>query len=368
MIFNAAQWRRFDWLLLAIVFILCLFGLAAVYSVDLSRGDELSFFPTQLLAVVTGMIVLFISASLHLNIYQNYTRLFYLFGLVLLAAVLFFGVEVRGTKGWFRFGQMSFQPVEFVKFGLVCFLSWLIARYGRRFDRLQFVITSGLATALPVALVLLEPDLGSALVLVLLWFGLLVFAGIKKRYLVTVVFFFIIFLVSAWLLVFQDYQKDRLLTFVNPGRDPLGAGYNVTQSIIAIGSGGFWGRGLGFGSQSQLHFLPEAQTDFIFSVVSEELGFVGSFVMVVLFFLLLRRLLRIARLSNSEFGSYLVTGCALIFLIQMLFNLGGALGLLPITGVTLPFVSYGGSSLVMSCFLIGLAMSVAKSTIPPGSR
>ncbi len=170
----------------------------------------------------------------------------------------------------------------------------------------------------------------------------------------------IVFLIG-WFFLFAPYQKDRLLNFVHPERDPLGSGYNVTQSIIAIGSGKMWGRGLGFGSQSQLHFLPEAQTDFIFSVIGEELGFIGVFVVLTLYFMILWRLVYIASQATDDFTVYLVIGVALLFFIQVLVNMGAAVGVLPVTGVTLPFLSYGGSSLLMNLLLIGVVESVVVS-------
>ena len=193
----------------------------------------------------------------------------------------------------------------------------------------------------------------------------MILAGIKKRYVILLLVFLIAGFFIGWFFLFQTYQKERLFTFVDSERDPLGAGYNVTQSVIAIGSGGFFGRGLGFGSQSQLHFLPEAQTDFIFAVIAEELGFVGAVIVLVLFFLMLWRLIRIARLAGSEFGAYLVSGIVLLFLIQLVLNIGGAAGLLPITGVTLPFVSYGGSSLLAFFAALGILMSLKNTANPP---
>jgi rod shape determining protein RodA len=220
-----------------------------------------------------------------------------------------------------------------------------------------------LVTLFFVGLILLQPDLGSSLVLFGIWFGVMILAGIKKRYIALLVCLLVVVFSLGWLFVFQDYQKDRLLTFAYSDRDPLGAGYNVIQSIIAIGSGQFFGRGLGFGSQSQLHFLPEAQTDFVFSVIAEELGFIGTFIVLTLYFLLLWRLIRVAQLSTSEFGAYVVLGIIFLFIIQLVLNIGGSTGLLPITGVTLPFVSYGGSSLITNYILIGIALGIARSSV-----
>lgn len=355
--------RQFDWVLLAIVFVLIAIGFAAIYSVDLSRGSSLTFLPVQSIALGLGLVVMVAAAWTHMNVYRLNAQWVYVFGVLLLLLVLFFGVSVRGTRGWFRIVGFSFQPAEFAKVALVLGLGWLISRYGRQFQTFRFVVASGLVTALPVLFIMMQPDLGSALVLTGVWGGLLLATGVRKRYIAALGLVGIIVAVSAWLFVFEPYQKDRIMTFLDPSADPLGAGYNVTQSIIAIGSGQFAGRGLGFGSQSQLRFLPEAQTDFIFSVIAEELGFIGAFLILLFFFLLLWRLVSIAQRSHSEFGAYVVLGVAFVFFIQLVFNVGGTLGLLPITGVTLPFVSYGGSSLIINLLLIGVVESIAHATI-----
>ena len=224
------------------------------------------------------------------------------------------------------------------------------------------MISSGMATLLLCGLILLQPDLGSAAVIGALWFGMLILSGVKKRYVAGLLLALLLGAVLAWVFVFQQYQKDRVLNFLYPEKDPLRSGYNVSQSIIAIGAGQLSGRGLGFGSQSQLHFLPEAQTDFIISVIGEELGFVGMSLVLVLYSALLWRLLVLARRSEDDFSAFLLFGTSFLFFIQIVVNIGGASGVLPVTGVTLPFLSYGGSSLIMNCALIGMAESIVRSS------
>ena len=353
--------KRFDGMLLSATMLLIAIGLTAIYSVDLSRGDTLIFFPTQVIAAILGMGLLLGAAFMHTAVYEKNARLLYFGSVLLLVLVLFFGVTVRGTTGWFRIAGVSFQPSETAKVGLIFIMSLLVAKWSGRYNRLQFLISGAFLLSLPVFLILMQPDLGSSLVLMGIWFGVSIFAGIKKRYIFAIISSVVIVSVVSWIFLFKPYQKERIYTFINPELDPLGSGYNVTQSVIAIGSGGFWGRGIGFGSQSQLHFLPEAQTDFIFAVIGEELGFFGVTVLLLLFFVILWRLMRIAWLSRSEFGAYMATGIAMYFFVQFAFNVGATIGLLPLTGVTLPFVSYGGSSLIINCFLIGIAESVYAS-------
>jgi len=358
----SGSWRKFDWILALSVVVLSFIGLAAIYSVDLSRGQSLVFFPTQAIALGLSLIGLVLASQFHISFYELTARLTYLVALILLVGVLFVGETVRGTTGWFNILGFSFQPAEFAKVALVIFLAWRIERQARRFNTWQFVLVSIVLTILLAGLIMLQPDLGSAMILFCVWFGLLVAVGTKKIYIFGIISVSILVMLAAWMFVLKDYQKDRILTFIDPGRDSLGAGYNVTQSIIAVGSGNMVGRGLGFGSQSQLHFLPEARTDFIFSVIAEELGFIGVSIVLGLYSLILWRLAQISRKCRSDFCAYLVLGILLVIFFHIIINIGGALGLLPVTGVTLPFLSSGGSSLIVSFLLIGIAESAACST------
>jgi rod shape-determining protein RodA len=357
--------RSYDWILAAIVFVLLAIGFSAIYSVDLSRGgaEQLVYFPRQMVACVLGAAVFFAAGSLHATVYQSWVRIGYAAAVILLVAVLIFGSTIRGTTGWFVLGPLgSFQPAEFAKAALIIFLGATIGRMGRRFDSIQFIAATGVPVFLLAGLVLLQPDLGSAAVIVGIWIGILAATTKQKRYLASVIAFLALAGVIGWFFLFQPYQRERLLTFLDPSRDPLVSGYNINQSIIAVGSGKLFGRGLGFGSQSQLRFLPEAQTDFIFSVIAEELGFVGAAVVLLLYTLLFFRLLSIARKCPNDFSAYTVLGIAWLFFIQITLNIGATIGLLPITGVTLPFLSYGGSSLIINLFLLGVAQSMARAT------
>lgn len=356
--------RRLDWILLGTALALTGIGLAAIYSIDLSRGGELNFFSTQFLSLGIGMGVLLVAASWHMARYEKMAPLFFLLTVLVVVGVLFFGVTIRGTRGWFRLAGFSFQPVELAKVALLLFMAWRIERAGRQFASNTFFWATAVMAALLIGPVLLQPDLGSALVMVALWFGLILLAGIKPRTLWIMVGTGILLFAIGWLFLFKDYQKERLLTFTDPGRDPLGAGYNVNQSIIAIGSGQLWGRGLGFGSQSQLHFLPEAQTDFIIAVIGEELGFIGLLAVIILYSILFHSLLRVARLARSDFAAYTALGVAILWSVQVGVNAGAALGLLPVTGVTLPLISYGGSSLITNYLLIGIILSVEAEGRP----
>jgi len=280
---------------------------------------------------------------------------------VLLVLVLFFGQNIRGTTGWFRVAGFSFQPAEYAKFALIILLGWWIQKQGRSFHTVSFLVSTAFATGFLVLLVLMQPDFGSAMVLVGIWYSMLVVVGVKKRFTVGIVVLGLVAMVFAWFFLLVPYQKERIYSFVQPDRDPLGSGYNVRQSLIAIGSGKLFGGGIGFGSQSQLHFLPEAQTDFIMSVVGEELGFVGFFLVLSLWYMLIWRLISIAAKGDDDFSSYTIIAIACLYGIQILVNVGGATGMLPVTGVTSPFLSYGGSSLLINFALLGVVMSISRS-------
>lgn len=352
------NWRSFDWSLLVAVFLLAAIGLTAIYSIDLSGGEELLFLKKQSIALAIGLI-LFTAASLaQPSFFRVYAKFFYGLCLLLLLGVLLFGHTIRGTTGWFVLARFNFQPVELVKLGLILIMSYIIAGFGRRFERPLFFFGTGAVALAAIGLVLLQPDLGSAVILGIIWFGMIVIVGVRRAYIFGFLLAAMATAVLLWFFFLQPYQKDRILTFIDPSRDPLRAGYNVSQAMIAIGSGQWLGRGLGFGSQSQLKFLPESQTDFIFSAIGEEMGFVGAAAMITIFSFMLWRLINIARRSGSDFGAAVATGTAIAMFAQFVINVGANLGLLPVTGVTLPFVSYGGSSLVVNLLMIGVVESM----------
>ena len=350
--------RSFDWpLFLAAIFLVAL-GLTAIYSVDLSRGTSLFFFKKQLIAMSIGLVFLVVASLTQYTWFRAHAKLFYVASLVLLVGVLLFGTTIRGARSWFVFGGFSFQPLEVAKVGVILLLAYIVYRFGRRFERPLFFVGTGLVTALVIGLIVLERDLGSAFIIGCVWFGIMILVGARRVFMIAFVIAGIVLALFAWQFILHDYQKERVRTFLNPERDALGAGYNSTQAIIAIGAGQWFGRGLARGSQSQLRFLPEAQTDFIFSVIGEELGFAGVLVLIILFAILLWRLLVIVRKSNNDFAAVTVSGIAILFFVQFFVNVAANLGLLPITGVTLPFVSYGGSSLIVNLGLIGIAESM----------
>ena len=362
------QLRSIDWLMMLAMFVLLLFGVSSIYSVDLSfaSGDFLNT-KKQLIAIGIGFgFVLWFSLS-NYKLLRNYSTVMYFIGILLLIGVLLFGENIRGAQGWFVFGPVSFQPVEYVKIALIVALATYFGKHSARRFNAKILLGSLFIVIIPVVLVLMQPDFGSAFILLGIWFLVILLAGLPFRYLFTLVTLGAVFFVLAWSFVFADYQKARLITFVNPTYDPLGQGYNVQQAIIAVGSGGWFGRGLGFGSQSQLKYLPESQTDFIFAVIAEELGFVGVILLFLAFILLFSRLFHYVKKTYDNFTIFLLLGIIIAIFLQLLVNVGMNLGLFPVTGIGLPFVSYGGSSMVFFMLLIGIAQSISMNTRLSGS-
>lgn len=348
-----------DIILFLSVIILAAFGCAALYSIGLGK-DPQSFAFIQRQALVFGafLVASFLVAAFNYRWFQSYSILLYVGSLAVLFAVLFFGDTIRGTKGWFFVGSFGFQPAELAKIALIFILARYFSRYTRQIGQLRHVFFTGLLAVLPTTLILLQPDFGSAAVLFCIWAGMIIMSGVPKKYLIGLLLIVSTLLVSAWFFAFKDYQKQRILTFLAPASDPKGSGYNVNQAMIAIGSGEIFGRGLGLGSQSHLKFLPETQTDFIFSVLAEETGLIGLFIVFIMWVIFFYRLCQTMRRARDDFALFSVLGIAIMFIVHVVFNVGGNLGVVPLTGLVLPFMSYGGSALMMSLLAVGVVQSV----------
>lgn len=354
-----AQFRLLDPAIIFLTVLLVLIGLAAIYSVTINVDQpDYGEVIRQLTFSLIGFALFFFGAFFDYRFFRSAAWLLYLGGLVLLVGVLLFGTEIRGAQGWFVIGSVTFQPVEIAKVLLIIFLSRFFAEYQDRPDHWRIIGISGLATALYVVPVIRQPDLGSAMLMLITWLVMLFFTKVRRSHLLWIIVGFAIISVFAWQFILKDYQKDRIVAFVNPAADPLGQGYNVSQSIVAIGSGKLFGRGLGLGTQSQLKFLPEAEEDFIFAVIAEELGFVGVVLLLSLYLLLFWRMYQVLRNSYDNFSFFLVLGILLMVFVQMGVNIGANIGLLPVAGVPLPLISAGGSSLIMILFSLGIVESV----------
>jgi rod shape determining protein RodA len=354
----ARYFQGWDWWLTGSVGVLVGFGALALVSLGANRGvRELV---TQGIAVAIGLVFMLALASAHPAGIRRGRYLIAGMAVALLVAVLIFGRSLKGTRGWFFIGSASLQPVEFVKVGLIVILASILPLHAR-LKSFRAVIGATAATAILVGLVLLQPDFGSAMILLGLWCAMLVVSGVPRRYIVAILIAAVVVGGLAWHFGFQDYQRERVLIFLDPSRDPLGRGYNVTQAQIAVGSGGLWGTGFASGSQSQLRFLPESQTDFVFSLIAEELGFAAATALLAAIGVLVWRLSRLARTAPDDFSQFLCAGAAALIGIESFIAVGGNIGLVPMTGITLPFVSAGGTSVIAHLALIGLVQGVART-------
>jgi rod shape determining protein RodA len=350
--------RRFDWWIFFAALFLTFFSLLALYSLTfLGVMNKLAFYK-QVGFVVFGVGLLFFFSNLNYNAWRVYNRYLYALGIISLVAVLLFGSVINNTKGWFFIGGFGLQPVEFVKLALIVSLSAYLSRrinlvsYGRLF------MESAVLTLAFVALVMLQPDLGSAAILIVIWLGMLLLSGFPWRYILLIGGSLIAISLLAWMFFLSDYQKDRMLVLWDPALDPLGAGYNINQSMIAIGSGSWLGQGLGLGSQSQLKFIPERMTDFILAVIGEEFGFVGFALLLVLWGIIFWRLISLAQRAPNNFAYLLVVGVAIVFFFHVLINVGMNLGVMPVIGISLPFLSQGGSFLLMCFVFLGMTENI----------
>jgi len=349
---------KLDWVLLIAVALLVIIGLTALYSVS-AVGDtmNLDHFKKQVVATIIGFGLIFFFVSFDYRVLLEYSTKLYFAAIIILTAVFFLGTKVRGTTGWIGFGSFNFQPVEVVKLVMIIFLASFLAKKKNAFEISTRLFVSFVLIFIPLALIIKQPDFGSAAIIISTWLGMIIMAGIDKK-----TIFILLTIAGVGIfsgsLVIKDYQKERLINFINPEQDPRGSGYNVLQSIVAVGSGGVFGKGLGHGSQSQLNFLPEKHTDFIFAVIAEELGLFGSGMVLVLFGVVFYRIKETARLARDNFGYLTAIGVIIMLFIQMFVNIGMNLGVAPVAGVPLPFVSYGGSSLIAVLASIGVIQSI----------
>lgn len=349
---------KLDWVLFTSVLLLLFMGLLALYSISLQDTSFNSINLTkQLVSCTIGILALFFFSFYDYRALGMYATKFYFGGIILLIFVMLWGTAIRGTTGWIGFGTFHIQPVEIVKLIMIIFLALFLSKKKTQLSIMMRIIASIILVLIPVFFILRQPDFGSAVIIIGSWILMLLLSGIDKKNLFLLFLGLALMTGSSWFF-FKDYQRDRLVSFVDPTRDPRGSGYNVIQSMVAVGSGQIFGKGIGHGSQSQLNFLPEKHTDFIFAVISEELGFLGAIVIFTLFGVVFYRMKEIARLSRDNFGYLLTMGVASILFLQFFINIGMNIGIAPVAGVPLPFVSYGGSSLVLALSGIGIVESV----------
>jgi len=350
--------KNIDWLLFFATLPILGAGLVTMNSFT----GETNFFDRQLVWIGLSFIVFFVFSFIDFRFLKRTGVIVSLFiiSIVILLALFVTGHVSKGAQSWFRLGFFSIQPSDPVKIVLILVLAKYFSRRHIEIANIRHILVSGAYTFLLFLLVLLEPDFGSAIIIAILWLGMVLVSGISKKHLFSVLVIGIISFGALWTFAFKDYQKNRIMTFIHPLADVRGAGYNAYQSTIAVGSGQILGKGIGYGTQSKLKFLPEYQTDFIFAAFAEEWGFVGAFSLIFMYGVVIWRILANALRGASNFEILYGTGVMILFIIHFLINVGMNIGILPVTGVVIPLMSYGGSHLITEFAALGILMGMRR--------
>lgn len=350
--------KGFDFYLFGSALILTVLGLITMYSY---QGDNL-YFNRQVIWICVAVFLMFASLIPDYRFLRigNTTFALYLIFAFLLVLVLFIGEVTLGAQSRFDLGFFSFQPADPVKLILIAVLAKYFSKRHEYIGDFKHIVISGLYTFVFFGLVFIQPDFGSAIILFFIWFGMVLVAGIKIKHLAAVFLMGALAFTGMWQFAFQDYQKERIMTFLNPLADVQDSGYNAYQSMVAVGSGQWFGKGVGYGTQSKLQFLPEYETDFIFAAFAEEWGLLGVLVLFSLFGALIWRLLLHAVRAASNFERLFATGVAILVLSHFFVHIGMNIGLLPVTGTTVPFLSYGGTHLMTEFLGIGIVMAMSR--------
>ncbi len=350
---------QIDLVLLATIVAVCLFGIINMYGVV---GPESQFFKRQIVFVLIGLVIMIALSFFNYRYLKNYSfpvLTLYLTSLALLV-VAYYSRTVRGTSSWISLGAVSFEPVELMKLALIILMAKYYSNRHVYIQQFKNIIIPGLYFLIPAIVIIEQPDLGSAVVLGLIWAGLIMAAGINKKHLLLLSVAVLITAYGSWMFVLKPYQKIRIISFANPTHDPQGSGYNIIQSKIAIGSGGWFGNGLGKGSQTTLGFLPESHNDFIFAALAEQFGFVGISIFLGLVMIILYRIIDIGSRSTNNFGKLFSLGLAVLIFLHVAISSAVNIGLLPVTGLSTTFLSYGGSHIVSVMAGLGILQSIKR--------
>lgn len=354
--------KKLDWILIVSVLLLVGIGLLSIYSSSLGRGEFLNFKKQIIFFAIGFFLMLLLSffdwRALRENPY--FILVLYFLCLLSLIGLFFFAPEIKGVKGWYKLGPLSFDPIELTKIVLMILLAKYFSTRHIEMYRLKHILLSGFYVLLPAILIFRQPDLGSVIILVALWLGILVISGIRLRHFLILVLCGLLVSIFSWSFLLKDYQKERIISFLAPQIEPLGMSWSQTQAKIAIGSGGIFGQGISRGSQTQYGFLSEPQTDFIFAAIAEELGLMGILALLFLFIILIWRIMKIAILAQANFPRLFASGFTIILFSQIFIHIGMNLGILPVIGISLPLVSYGGSSLIATFIGLGILQSIRR--------
>ncbi len=352
------QLQSLDWWIVGAVSFLLLVSIFTMSSFDQGSAR----FIRQTLWAIISLGVLFSVAQLDVSFLKKSNVLFILFGIsnFILLLVVFLGKTTKGATSWFDLGGISFQPSDLVKIMLILILAKYLSRRHIEIANMKHLIITAIYCLIPFFLVFLQPDFGSAIIFLIIWFGMILISGLSKKHLLILAGGGLIIGVLLWGFVFKPYQKARIMNFLNPLSDIRGTGYNAYQSMIAVGSGQVIGKGVGLGTQSRLNFLPEYETDFIFAAFAEEWGFIGSILVLMCYGIIFWRITRLAIAGTTNFESLYAVGIGIYFFSHTVINIGMNIGLLPVTGLTLPFMSYGGSHLIAECLALGILFALFK--------
>ncbi|MFC1700567.1 rod shape-determining protein RodA [Patescibacteria group bacterium] len=352
------HFRKIDWHLSFIALFISGTGLFTIYNIGSS--ESMFYLKKQIIFLCLGLFIMIFISFFDYRALKNHSSILiilYLSALFFLFIVLFCQ-SIRGASSWFRLGPINLEPIEFVKLIIILFLAKYFSLRHIEMYNIKHLIVSGFYVGTPVIMVLLQPDFGSSIILCCIWLGLVMIAGIKMRHLVILFLVIILLFAGSWFSILKGYQKQRILTFLDPQKDPYGSGYHVSQSLITIGSGGLFGQSAEGGLQAALKFLPEQYTDFIFAAWAEQRGFAGILLLLILFAFLIWRIIKIALNASNNFSRLFASGFAIMLLAQLFINIGMNMAILPITGLTLPLVSYGGSSLISIFLGLGILQSI----------
>jgi rod shape determining protein RodA len=358
--FIANHFKKLDWKIIITVLLLCLVGLACIYSISFGKNNFSNFYK-QITFLSAGVFLMLIFSFFDwrgLKDNPHFILTAYFICLILLLGLFFFAPQIRGIKGWYKFGSLSFDPIGITTVILIILLSKFFSRRHIEMYKVYHIILSGCYTVIPFILVARQPNLGSALILLAVWVGILIISGIKLKHFFLLLLCGILVGAMAWFFFLKDYQRNRVISFLNPHSETLGMNWSQTQSKIAIGSGGLFGQGFEKGSQTQNGFLSEPYTDFIFSALAEEFGVLGIVFVMILLLYLLWRIIKIAIFAGSNFSRLFASGLAIFIFFQAFINIGMNLGILPVIGLSMPFLSYGGSNLLSIFIGLGILQSI----------
>lgn len=356
--------KKTDWLLVILVFALSVFGIVAIYSATRTLKTNTNVIVQSAAFVLGGVLMLAISRFDYEQL-KNMSKYIYIFAVVILIAVLLFGISGDwGARSWIRFGAIGIQPSEIAKVCFIITFSYHLSQVEDSINKIPVIIGLILHIGLLLGLIMLQPDLGSVLVFVFMFVCMLFTAKISWKYVTAALGAGVVSVPLIYKFLLSDYQKKRIQVFLNPDLDPLNRGYNVIQSKIAVGSGQLWGKGYLMGTQNQFGYLPTKYTDFIFSVISEEFGFIGAMFVTLTLFAIILRCFKTAKKADNPFGRYICIGTASMLLFHTFENIGMCIGLMPVTGIPLPFISYGGTAMVTNLIAVGLVLSVSRNNKP----